>query len=126
MGSLTAPVTVAQLGTHPKCPVCAVPMWLVKIVRHASENPNLTRHHNECKACDAQAVVPRALTLAIQMDRLETCEPPEWDFYRRPKKPLYNLTLEVSLLRRDVPSSLWSLANVANGQSEREFPLNVR
>ena len=26
---------------HPRCPVCAVPMWLVKIMRHA--DPRLTR-----------------------------------------------------------------------------------
>ena len=44
--------------THPRCPVCAAPMWLIKIVRHVSENPRLTRNHYECKACDAQAILP--------------------------------------------------------------------
>ena len=58
MGSLATPVTVAHLGTHPMCPICVVPMWLVKIVRHASDNPRLARHHYECKACDAQTILP--------------------------------------------------------------------
>ena len=41
---------------HPRCPVCAVPMWLVKIMRHA--DPRLTRKQFECKACDAGAILP--------------------------------------------------------------------
>ena len=58
MGSLATPVTVAHLGTYPKCPVCVVPMWLVKIEKHVSGDPKLTRNHYECKVCDAQAILP--------------------------------------------------------------------
>jgi hypothetical protein len=43
---------------HPRCPECAVPMWLIKFERHATGNPTLTLQHFECKACDATAVVP--------------------------------------------------------------------
>lgn len=43
---------------HPRCPVCAVSMWLVKILHHASGDPKLTRKQFECKACDAVAILP--------------------------------------------------------------------
>ena len=60
MGSL-APgqrrVSLAQ-DTHPKCPICAVPMWLVQIIRHVSDDPKLTRNRFECVVCDAVAVLP--------------------------------------------------------------------
>jgi hypothetical protein len=48
----------AVSATHPRCPVCVVPMWLVKIQRHDSGDPKLTRNHYECKTCDARAILP--------------------------------------------------------------------
>jgi hypothetical protein len=59
MGSLASQVTVAHLDTHPKCPVCAVPMWLDKIIKDVSGDPKLTRNQYECQACDAVAVLPQ-------------------------------------------------------------------
>jgi hypothetical protein len=43
---------------HPRCQVCAVAMWLTKIVKHVSGDPRLTRQHYECMACDAEAILP--------------------------------------------------------------------
>lgn len=40
---------------HPKCPLCEVPMWLVRIFRGEDGGE---MHHFECKACDAEADVP--------------------------------------------------------------------
>ena len=45
-------------AAHPRCPVCAVPMWLTRIVKHSSGSPRLTRHHYECVVCDAKAILP--------------------------------------------------------------------
>jgi len=36
---------------HPRCPVCAVPMWLVSVARHASGDPLHEREQYECKVC---------------------------------------------------------------------------
>jgi hypothetical protein len=33
-------------------------MWLVKIERHESGDRRLARHHYECMACDALAIIP--------------------------------------------------------------------
>jgi transposase-like protein len=45
-------------SVHPRCPACAVAMWLVKIERHVSGDRQLARHHYECMACDALAILP--------------------------------------------------------------------
>jgi DNA-directed RNA polymerase subunit M/transcription elongation factor TFIIS len=45
-------------ATRPRCPVCAVAMWLTRIVKHSSGDPRLTRHHYECMACKAEAILP--------------------------------------------------------------------
>ena len=59
MGSLALrQVTLAHLGTHPKCSVCGVPMWLVQIIKHVSGDAKLTRNQYECQACDAVAILP--------------------------------------------------------------------
>ena len=49
---------VKPFSTHPMCPVCAVPLWLVKIMHHVSGDPKLTRKQFECKVCDAVAILP--------------------------------------------------------------------
>jgi hypothetical protein len=49
---------VKPIGIHPRCPVCAVAMWLTKIERHASGERRRARHHYECMACDAEAILP--------------------------------------------------------------------
>ena len=63
MGSLASrQVTLAHLGTHPKCSFCGVPVWLVQSIKHVSGDPKLTRHRFECRVCDgvcdAVAVLP--------------------------------------------------------------------
>jgi hypothetical protein len=40
--------------THPPCPICGIPMWLVE-VQHLGQ---AERFHFECKVCDAKAVIP--------------------------------------------------------------------
>lgn len=47
----------APAPKHPRCPDCAVPMWLVKIDRHVSGNATGDRLHYECKACGAVTTV---------------------------------------------------------------------
>jgi hypothetical protein len=37
--------------THPRCPECQVPMWLVQVDRGAVEHKQF-----ECKACGAKAI----------------------------------------------------------------------
>jgi hypothetical protein len=37
--------------SHPRCPVCAVPMWLVSVARDASGDPLPGRTKYECKVC---------------------------------------------------------------------------
>ena len=51
---------------HPRCSECALPMWLTKIVKHASGDPKLAERHYECKVCDAVTVLlgPEASGLA--------------------------------------------------------------
>jgi hypothetical protein len=49
---------VETTANHPTCPVCAVTMWLTKIVKHSSGDPRLSREHYECMACDAEAILP--------------------------------------------------------------------
>ena len=46
------------IATHPRCPVCAVAMWLTRIEHHVSGERRLERHHYECMACDAEAILP--------------------------------------------------------------------
>jgi len=43
--------------THPRCPVCLVPMWHVKTVR-ASDHTAHDRLHFKCMVCDAEAIIP--------------------------------------------------------------------
>ena len=43
---------------RPRCPVCSVPMWLVKIQHQFLGQPRLSRHHFECAACEAVAILP--------------------------------------------------------------------
>jgi transposase-like protein len=38
--------------THPRCPECAVPMWLVVVERADRQQ----RKHFQCKACDARFI----------------------------------------------------------------------
>jgi transposase-like protein len=38
--------------THPRCPECAVPMWLVVVERVDGKQ----RKHFQCKACDAKFI----------------------------------------------------------------------
>jgi transposase-like protein len=38
--------------SHPRCPECAVPMWLVVIERADQQQ----RKHFQCKACDARFI----------------------------------------------------------------------
>jgi len=49
---------VEPIATHPRCPVCTVAMWLTRIERHVSGDRKLARHHYECMACDAEAIIP--------------------------------------------------------------------
>jgi hypothetical protein len=42
---------------HPRCPDCAVPMWLVKIDRHVASTAAGDRLHYECKACGGVTTV---------------------------------------------------------------------
>ena len=49
---------VEPIATHPSCPLCAVAMWLTRIGRHVSGERSLARHHYECMACDAKAIIP--------------------------------------------------------------------
>jgi transposase-like protein len=42
---------------RPNCPICGLPMWLIE-VEHLSSNSLTERLHFECKACQAQAVIP--------------------------------------------------------------------
>ena len=59
MGSIIPRLNSSAISaTHPKCPVCAVPMWLVLVTKHVSGDPQLTRNQYECKACDAVAILP--------------------------------------------------------------------
>lgn len=58
MASVALQIAEAVLAPHPRCPVCAVAMWLTRIVKHASGDPRLTREHYECMACDAVAILP--------------------------------------------------------------------
>jgi hypothetical protein len=48
----------AYFGSRPKCPICAVPMWLVRVLKHVSEDPNRTRLQYECVVCDTTAILP--------------------------------------------------------------------
>jgi hypothetical protein len=41
---------LASEPSHPNCPICNVPMWLVKIEK-AESGEEL--HHFECKVCEA-------------------------------------------------------------------------
>jgi hypothetical protein len=43
--------------THPRCPDCAVPMWLIKVDRHVLRRGDDDRLHYECKACGATTTV---------------------------------------------------------------------
>jgi transposase-like protein len=43
---------------HPRCPVCAVPMWFMKVEHDTSGNALHDRQHFKCMACDAVAVIP--------------------------------------------------------------------
>ena len=43
--------------THPRCPVCVVPMWHVKTVRTSGDTA-FDRLHFKCMACDAEAIIP--------------------------------------------------------------------
>ena len=52
------PTLESVLDDRPRCPVCAIPMWLVKIEQHASRNLKLARRHFECKVCDTQTILP--------------------------------------------------------------------
>jgi transposase-like protein len=38
--------------THPRCPECSVPMWLVVVERTDRQQ----RKHFQCKACDARFI----------------------------------------------------------------------
>ena len=38
-------------AAHPRCPVCAVPMWLVSLAPSASGDPLHERKKYECKVC---------------------------------------------------------------------------
>lgn len=43
---------------HPRCQVCAVPMWLVTVQHFSDGHPEKDRLHYECKACEAKAIIP--------------------------------------------------------------------
>ena len=43
---------------EPRCAVCAVPMWFVKVESRGPDNPSRERQHYECKVCDATLVLP--------------------------------------------------------------------
>jgi hypothetical protein len=43
---------------RPVCPTCDVPMWLTKILPHASGDRLRDRYCFECKVCDSAAVLP--------------------------------------------------------------------
>jgi hypothetical protein len=51
-GRADAPTT----PTHPRCPDCAVPMWLV-LVNYPGHDE---QRHFECKVCDARTLLPKA------------------------------------------------------------------
>jgi hypothetical protein len=58
MGSVAPQNAETVSAIHPRCPVCAVAMWLKKIEHRASGDGRLARHHYECMACDAEAILP--------------------------------------------------------------------
>jgi hypothetical protein len=41
--------------THPRCPTCATPMWLMRIEQLPAAQQ---RQHFECQACGGKAVLP--------------------------------------------------------------------
>jgi hypothetical protein len=49
---------IEPVANHPRCPVCDVAMWLTRIERNVSGERGLARHHYECMACDAEAILP--------------------------------------------------------------------
>jgi hypothetical protein len=65
-------VDTTTAPTHPRCPNCAVPMWLVFINSSGPEEP----HHFECKACDARTTIG---SMAEDQDKL----PSKGDRYRK-------------------------------------------
>ena len=40
---------------HPKCPLCDVPMWLVRVMKGDDGGE---MHRFECKACGVEAEIP--------------------------------------------------------------------
>jgi transposase-like protein len=58
MASVALQIAEIASAARPQCPICAVPMWLVKIVKHSSGESRLTRQHYECVVCDAEAILP--------------------------------------------------------------------
>jgi transposase-like protein len=46
------------MATHPKCPDCNVPMWLVKL---ELAEPTVQRSHFKCQVCEAEVVKMGAL-----------------------------------------------------------------
>jgi hypothetical protein len=45
---------------EPRCALCAVPMWLVRVEPQGSEDPSRLCRRYECKVCDAKLVLPEA------------------------------------------------------------------
>jgi transposase-like protein len=41
------------MATHPKCPDCNVPMWLVRL---QLAEPTVQRSHFKCQVCEAEVV----------------------------------------------------------------------
>ena len=44
--------------THPRCPICAVAMWLLRIERRVDGDAIRELQHFKCMACDAEAIIP--------------------------------------------------------------------
>jgi hypothetical protein len=43
---------------HPRCPVCSLPMWLMRLDHVVPGEPLKDKLHYQCQVCDAKAVLP--------------------------------------------------------------------
>ena len=43
---------------HPRCPVCGLPMWLIRLDHLVPGEPHKDKLHYQCQVCEAKAVLP--------------------------------------------------------------------
>ncbi|WP_157100599.1 hypothetical protein [Rhodoplanes sp. Z2-YC6860] len=56
------------MATHPKCPDCNVPMWLVKL---ELAQPTIQRSHFKCQVCEAEVATMGLLNEKAKEDAQE-------------------------------------------------------